>query len=54
MRLNKDLLEFVELLNANGVEYLIVGVLGSLGINADDLPAGPNRPTRRQCRTAST
>jgi hypothetical protein len=25
MRLNKDLREFVELLNANGVEYLIVG-----------------------------
>jgi hypothetical protein len=25
MRLNKDLREFVELLNSNGVEYLVVG-----------------------------
>ncbi len=25
MRLNKDLREFIELLNSNGVEYLVVG-----------------------------
>ena len=31
MRLNKDLREFIELLNSNGVEYLVVGAFASRG-----------------------
>jgi hypothetical protein len=56
MRLNSDLREFIELLNLNGVDYLVVGAFavaghGYPGFTADiDFLVRP-APTNGRCAT---